>query len=186
LNIKFTTKPNWLLLILSVILFITIFFTWWSLSVSYAGIYLGGASISGFHGAGILTFFMSLAGIALSFLEISTPKYRSYAIMGVGALALLGTLIAFAEYSPWGLGWGRIISLIFSILIIVDGFFDYRGVDLWEKIKASTSKTTTSPPPPPPSSSTPPPQPPASPPPPPQPPASPPPSPPPPAPPAQQ
>jgi membrane-bound ClpP family serine protease len=150
LNIKFTTKPNWLLLILSVLLFITIFFPWWSISVNYLGYHLGGASVNGFHGAGILTFLMSLVGAALSFLEISTPKYRSYGILGVGILALVGTLIAFAEYSPWGLGWGRIISLIFSVLIIVDGFYDYRGVDLWAKIRAATSKTTSSSPPPPP------------------------------------
>jgi 4-amino-4-deoxy-L-arabinose transferase-like glycosyltransferase len=153
LNIKIATKPNWLLLVLSVILFITIFFTWWSFDVGY----FGSASISGFHGAGILTFLMSLVGIGLSFVEISTPKYRSYAIMGVGTLALLGTLIAFAQYSPYGLGWGRIISLIFSILIIVDGFYDYRGIDLWAKIKASTSKTKSTPPPPPPASPPPPP-----------------------------
>ena len=147
MNIKITTKPNWLLLIVSVILFITIFFTWWSLSVS--GFFLGG-SINGFHGGGILTFLMSLVGIVLSFVEISTPKYRAYAIMAVGALALIGTLIAFAEYSPWGLGWGRIISLIFSLALIAVGFLDYRGIDLWAKMKVSASKPAASPPPQPP------------------------------------
>jgi membrane-bound ClpP family serine protease len=158
LNVKITTKPNWLLLILSVILFITIFFTWWSWSESYLGVTVFSAGVNGFHGGGILTFLMSLVGIALSFIEIPTPKYRAYAIIGVGVLALLGTLIAFAEYSPYGLGWGRIISLIFSILIIVDGYFDYRGIDLWAKIKASTTQSKTPPPPtPPPPPTTPPP-----------------------------
>jgi membrane-bound ClpP family serine protease len=149
LNIKITTKPNWLLLILSVLLFISIFLPWWSWT-EFLGIIGYSYSFNGFHGFGILTFLMSLVGAALSFIEFPNPKNRSYAIIGVGVLALLGALIAFAQYSPYGLGWGRIISIIFSILIIVDGFYDYRGVDLWAKIKAGTSKTPSSQPPPPP------------------------------------
>jgi membrane-bound ClpP family serine protease len=122
-----------------------IFLPWWT--VSYFGF---SASSNGFLGGGILTFLMSLVGIGLSFIEISTPKYRAYGIMGVGVLALLGTLIAFAEYSGTSMGFGRIIALIISILIIVDGFMDYRGIDLWAKMKASSSKSPASAPPPPP------------------------------------
>jgi hypothetical protein len=148
LNIKITTKPNWLLLILSVLLFIMIFLPWWSYSATYFGYHIG-ASANGFHNGGILTFIMSLIGIALSFLEIPTPKYKSYAIMGVGALALIGVFIGFTDLGGGvGMGAGMILALIISILIIVDGFFDYRGVDLWAKIKASISKTSSSPPPP--------------------------------------
>jgi hypothetical protein len=163
LNIKFTTKPNWLLLILSVLLFIMVFLPWWSYSATYFGFHVG-ASANGFRNGGILTFLMSLVGVALSFLEISTPKYRSYAIMGVGILALVGVFIGFSDLGGGvGMGAGMILALIFSILIIVDGFFDYRGVDLWAKIKARTaSKTPPSQPPPsaPPPPSTPPPPPP--------------------------
>jgi hypothetical protein len=148
LNIKITTKPNWLLLILSVLLFIMIFLPWRSYSATYFGYHIG-ASANGFHNGGILTFIMSLIGIALSFLEIPTPKYKSYAIMGVGALALIGVFIGFTDLGGGvGMGAGMILALIISILIIVDGFFDYRGVDLWAKIKASISKTSSSPPPP--------------------------------------
>ncbi len=147
MNIKITTKPNWLLLILSVLLFIMIFLPWWSVNIGFG---FGSASANGFRSWGILTFLASLAGIALSFLEIPNAKYRSYAIIGVGILGLLGSLIAFAAYSGSSIGFGRIIALIFSILIIVDGFMDYRGVDLWAKMKASTTKSASPPPPPPP------------------------------------
>jgi peptidoglycan/LPS O-acetylase OafA/YrhL len=182
LNIKLTTKPNWLLLIVSVLLLIMVFLPWWSWGVSYEGFHIGG-SVNGFHSGGILTFLMSLAGIALSFLEIPTPKYRSYAILGIGVLALLGVLISFASYSGSSMGFGRILALIVSLALIAVGYFDYRGVDLWAKIKASTSQTPPSQPPP---SSPPPPPPPTSPPsPPPSSPPQPPPAPPP-APPAQQ
>jgi hypothetical protein len=170
LNIKFTTKPNWLLLILSGLLFIMVFLPWWSYSATYFGYHIG-ASANGFHNGGILTFLMSLVGIGLSFLEISTPKYRSYAMMGVGILGLVGVLIGFTDLGGGvGMGAGMILALIISILIIVDGFFDYRGVDLWAKIRASISKTPPSqppppaPPPPPPPSTPPPPPPPPSPP----------------------
>jgi hypothetical protein len=146
LNIKFTAKPNWLLLIVSVVLFITVLLPWWS--VSYMGLTFG--SINGFHSVGILTFLASLAGIALSFLEISNAKYRAYGIIGIGVLALLGVIIAFTVYSGSSMGFGRIIALIVSIFMIVLGFLDYRGVDLWAKIKASSTKSKTPPPPPPP------------------------------------
>jgi hypothetical protein len=178
LNIKINTKPNWLLLILSVLLFIMVFLPWWSYGATYFGIHVGG-SANGFHNGGILTFLMSLVGVALSFLEIPTPRYKTYAIFGVGILALVGVLIAFKDLGNGvGMGAGMILALIISILIIVLGYLDYRGVDIWAKIKASTSSAQ----PPPPPSSTPPTPPPA-------PPTPPPPSPPPsspPAPPAQQ
>jgi hypothetical protein len=178
-----------LLLVISIILFITIFLPWWSWGVSYEGFHIGG-SVNGFHHGGILTFLAALAGIALSFLEIPTPKYRSYAIIGIGVAALLGVLIAFAGYSGSSMGFGKIIALIVSIALIAVGYFDYRGIDILAKIKASSSST----PPPPPPPSTPPSPPPAPPTPPPSqptpPPESPPPSPPPqsppPSPPAQQ
>jgi uncharacterized membrane protein len=150
LNIKIATKPNWLLLILSVLLFIMVFLPWWT--VSYFGY---SASQSGFHHGGILTFLAALAGIALSFLDIPTPRYKSYAIIGVGIFALLGVIIAFAGYGGSSIGFGRIIALIISILIIALGYFDLRGIDVIAKFKASQSKST--PPPPPPASPPPPP-----------------------------
>ena len=164
MNIKFATKPNMLLLIVSVVLFITVFLPWWSWSPGYAW---ASASVNGFHSGGILTFLAALAGIALAFLEIPTPKYRSYAIIGVGGFGLLGVLIAFASYGGYGMGWGRIISLIVSIIIIALGYFDYRGIDVMARIKASSSSAQppSTPPTPPPTPPTPPPAPPTPPPP---------------------
>ncbi len=149
MNIKFTTKPNWLLLIVSVVLLIMIFLPWWSYGVNYAGFHIGG-SINGFHNGGILTFLASLAGIALSFMEISNAKYRAFMIMGAGGLALLGVLIAFTGYGGSSMGFGKIIALIVSLALIAVGFFDYRGIDPLAKIKASSSKPPTPPPPTPP------------------------------------
>jgi peptidoglycan/LPS O-acetylase OafA/YrhL len=150
LNIKFTTKPNWLLLIVSVILFISVCLPWWT--ASYMGFTLG--SISGFHSIGFLTFFMSLAGIALAFVD--GLKNKAMITIGVGVLALLGTIVAFAVYSGSSMGFGRILALIFSIALIVVGYLDLRGIDVIAKIKASQAKSTPPPPPPPPPASPPP------------------------------
>jgi peptidoglycan/LPS O-acetylase OafA/YrhL len=145
LNIKFTTKPNWLLLIVSVLLFIMILLPWWSASIN--GFTFG--SLNGFHSIGLLTFFMSLAGIALAFVD--GLKNKAQITMGVGVIALLGTIIAFFVYGELSMGVGRILALIVSIALIAVGYLDYRGIDLIAKIKASSSKPPASPPPPPPS-----------------------------------
>lgn len=144
MNIKITTKPNILLLIVSVLLFIMIFLPWFT--VSYFGF---SASANGFHNGGILTFLMSLAGVALSFLEIPTPRYRSMAIIGIGILALLGVIIAMTQLGGASMGIGMIIALIVSIVLITLGFLDFRNIDVLAKIKA---KSAAPPPPPPPAS----------------------------------
>jgi 4-amino-4-deoxy-L-arabinose transferase-like glycosyltransferase len=141
LNIKLVTKPNWLLLILSVLLFIMVFLPWWTFF---------GDSEYGLHNGGILTLIIAITGIELSFLEFPNPKYRSYAIIGVGILALIGALIALKDLGDGvGMGFGMIIALILSIALIAVGFLDYRGIDLWAKMKASSSKPPAPPPPPP-------------------------------------
>ena len=146
MNVKFVTKPKMLLLILSVLLFIFAFLPWWTASSFGFSI-----SSNGLHSGGYLTFIMSLVGIALSFLEISVPRYRSFAIIIVGILAVVGVLIGFTDLGGGiGMGIGMILSLIISILIIALGFFDLRGIDVMAKIKASSTKSTTAPPPPPP------------------------------------
>lgn len=145
MNIKFTTKPNMLLLILSVLLFIMTFLPWWTASA-----YGFSISSNGLHSGGYLTFIMSLVGIALSFLEIPTPRYKSLGIIGVGILALVGVLIGFTDLGGGiGMGIGMILALIISILIIALGFFDLRGIDIIAKFKASQTKSTPPPPPPP-------------------------------------
>jgi hypothetical protein len=145
LNIKFTTKPNWLMLILSVLLFIMVFLPWWTASAFGFSV-----SSNGLHSGGYLTFIMSLVGVALSFLEFSVPKYKTYAIFVVGILALVGVFIGFSDLGGGiGMGIGMILAIIISILIIAFGFFDLRGVDVWAKMKASTTKSASPPPPPP-------------------------------------
>jgi hypothetical protein len=162
LNIKFTTKPNILLLVLSVLLFIMTFVSWYTFNFGYGF----SASQNGFHSGGYLTFIMSLVGIALSFLEIPTPRYKSLGIIGVGILALLGVIIAMTDLgSGIGMGFGMILALIISILIMALGFFDLRGVDVLARFKASQTKSTPPPPPPPPPPASPPPPPPSNPPP---------------------
>jgi peptidoglycan/LPS O-acetylase OafA/YrhL len=145
LNIKFTTKPNWPLLVLSGLLFIMVFLPW--ATVHYFGY---SASANGFNNGGILTFLMSLAGATLSFLDIPVPKYKTYAMFGVGGLALLGVIIAFASLGGAGMGFGLILALIISILMIALAYFDLRGIDIMAKIKSSSTKSSPPPPPPPP------------------------------------
>lgn len=141
MNFKFTTKPNWLLLIVSVVLFIMIFLPWYTVSAFGFSV-----STNGFHNGGILTFLMSLAGIALSFLEISTPKYRAYGILGIGILALLGVIIAITQLGGTSMGVGMILALIVSLALIGVGYLDYRGIDLLAKMKASSPKPPAPPP----------------------------------------
>jgi hypothetical protein len=146
LNIKFTTKPNILLLIVSVLLFIMVFLPWWTASAFGFSV-----SSNGLHSGGYLTFIMSLAGVALSFLEFSVPKYKTYAIFAIGILALVGIFIGFSDLGGGiGMGIGMILALILSIALIGVGFLDYRGVDLLAKMKASSSKSPAPPPPAPP------------------------------------
>ncbi len=142
MNIKFTTKPNWLLLIVSFILFISVCLPWWS----YSELGFTWFSINGFHSIGLLTFFMSLAGMALAFIEGLNNKNQIS--MGVGVLALLGTIVAFAVYSGSSIGFGRILALIFSLALIAVGYLDYRGIDVIAKIKAAQTKSAPPPPPP--------------------------------------
>ncbi len=138
MNIKFTTKPNMLILIVSVVLFITIFLPWYTVSA-----FGFSASTNGFHNGGILTFLMSLVGVALAFIEI-LPKYKVLATGGAGILALLGVIIAMTQLGGTSMGFGMIIALIASMALIAVGFLEGR------KIKMFVPKAGTTPPPPPP------------------------------------
>lgn len=124
MEFKFITKPNLLLLIVSGVLFITIFLPWYSWpGYEIYGYYTGG-SINGFHNGGVLTFLMSLVGIAAAFLE--SQKTRALIAMGAGILAFLGTIINFATLSGWGIGFGLIIALIASVGLGLVGYMEYR------------------------------------------------------------
>jgi len=130
------------ILIVSVVLFIAIFLPWYSVDIGPFGSY----SENGFHSGGVLTFLMSLVGIALSFLEIPTPRYKVFATGGAGILALLGVIIAMADLGGGaGMGFGMIIALIASIALIAFGFQEGRKINMF-----TTKTSTTQPPPPPP------------------------------------
>ncbi len=122
MNIKFNTKPYMVLLIISIVLFISVFLPWYSMSI--LGTHIG--SINGFRNGGILTFLMSLVGVGLSFI-IVLPRYRALAIAGAGILSLLGVIIAMTDLGGGlGMGVGMIIALILSMGLIAIGFLDLR------------------------------------------------------------
>ena len=165
MEFKFITKPNLLLLIVSGVLFITIFLPWWSVDYGVVwGTNLGSYSVNGFHSGGVLTFLMSLVGIAAAFLE--SQKTRALIAMGAGILAFLGAILALATYGG-SIGFGLIIALIASVGLGLVGYMEYRklkGLSTPSVFNKSTPPAQTppaqTPPPAGPSASTPPPPPP--------------------------
>lgn len=144
MNIKFTTKPNMILLVVCVILLVSIFLPWWSVDVGPFGSF----SSNGFHSGGVLTFIMSLVGGVLAFLEIPNARYRVFAIGGAGILALLGVIIALADLGGASMGFGMIIALIASLALIVVGFLEGRKINMF-KTQPPASKPPAPPPAPP-------------------------------------
>jgi peptidoglycan/LPS O-acetylase OafA/YrhL len=143
LNIKFVTKPNVLLLVVCVVLLVSIFLPWWSVSAFGFSV-----SSNGFHSGGVLTFIMSLVGGVLAFLEIPNARYRVLAIGGAGVLALLGVIIGMTDLGGGaGMGFGMIIALIASAALIVVGFLEGRKINMF---KTGGSQPPASPPPAPP------------------------------------
>jgi hypothetical protein len=140
MEFKFITKPNILLLVVSGVLFISIFLPWWGSYETFPG----GPSIggySGIHGGGFLTFLMSMVGIATAFIE--SQKTRALIGMGAGILSLLGVIIAFASLSFWGVGFGLIIALIASVALGVVSFLEYRK---WKGVGGTGSTGSYTPP----------------------------------------
>ncbi|MDD5338809.1 MAG: hypothetical protein PHG35_05305 [Dehalococcoidales bacterium] len=133
LEFKFVPKPDLLLIIVSGVLFITIFLPWWSWGgYTSFGYNYPGWSVNGFHNGGILTFMMCLVGIAASFLD--SQKTRGIMGMGAGILAVLGTIISLATLSGAGIGFGMIIAIIASVALGVVGYMIYRksqGLSTW-------------------------------------------------------
>jgi hypothetical protein len=169
MEFKFITKPNLLLLIVSGVLFITTFLPWWTVDYGVVfGTNLGSYSVNGFHNGGVLTFLMSLVGIAAAFLE--SQKTRALIAMGAGILAVLGAVIALASLGGASMGFGLIIALIASVALGLVGYMEYRK---WKGLSTpsvfnkstppaqSTPSAQTAPPASPTTPSTPPPPPPA-------------------------
>lgn len=122
MDIKFSTKPYLPILIISVILFIMVFLPWATLSALGITISANGTD----YGGGILTLIMSIFGAGISFL--ANQKYRIYGTIGVAILALIGVAIAWSGLSGTGasVGFGLIIALIVSLILLAYGYMDYR------------------------------------------------------------
>lgn len=152
MEFKFTTKPYILLLVVSAVLFITIFLPWWS--ANYDVMYGIGFnySINGFHNGGVLTFLMSLVGIGLAF--VSVQRTRALLSIAAGILALLGAVISVASLSGFGVGFGLIIAIIVSLGLATVGYLEYRKLSPSAKPaqppQAPPPATPPVPPPPPP------------------------------------
>jgi hypothetical protein len=139
MEFKWTTKPYLLLLIVSAVLFITIFLPWWSANYDYVYGIGYNYSVNGFHNGGVLTFLMSLCGIALAF--VSIQRTRAILSIAAGILGLLGAVISVASLGGFGVGFGLIIAIVVSLGLGTVGYLDYRNIN------PLASKSTTQPPP---------------------------------------
>lgn len=142
MNLKFTTRPYLPVLVVSIVLFISIFLPWYSVNI--LGTHIG--SLNGARNGGILTLLMSLAGIGLAFLDV--PKTRALLTIGAGLFALLGVIIALAQLSGFSMGFGMIIGLLASMALVAIGFLDYRKINLPAKAQPDQSPPPAPPAPP--------------------------------------
>jgi hypothetical protein len=125
LNVQFTTKPYLPALVVSVVLFISVFLPWVSIDVPF----FGSITDNGTTDWGVMTLITSILGAALSFLAVE--RARSLGILIAGILALLGVVlywIHIMDTDMAGIGFGLIIALIASLALIYIGFMDYRKV----------------------------------------------------------
>lgn len=130
MNIQFTTKPYLPALVVSIVLFITVFLPWATVSA-------GGVSASDngtAYGWGYLALIMSILGVLLSF--VTPQKMRAMGLMGAGLLALIGVIVYWLRMhgdavlygvedfvSP---GFGLFVAGIAALAAIVIGIMDLR------------------------------------------------------------
>jgi hypothetical protein len=143
LNIHFTTKPYLPTLVVSVILFITVFLPW--ATVSALGISI---SANGTHDWGVLTLIMSIIGAGLSF--VAAQKMIAIGSVGAGILALIGVIIYWSRLSVASAGYGLIIALIASLALMYIGYWDYRKLSQPAKPAQTSQPPQSNPPAPPP------------------------------------
>jgi hypothetical protein len=117
LNIKFTTKPYMSVLVISLImLFIAIFLPW--------ATYKSAPVASGTYEWGTLTIIVSMVGAGLAF--FASKQIRAFGLMGVGLLALVGTIIFITRLQGATIGFGLILEMIASLVAIFIGYKDYQ------------------------------------------------------------
>jgi small-conductance mechanosensitive channel len=138
---KFVSKPYIPALVVSVVLFITVFLPW--ATVSALGISF---SANGMNNWGVLTFIMSLVGVGLSFNAIQ--KMRTLGLIGAGILALIGVILYWTTYLQGAnIGFGLIIALLASLAVMYIGYRDYRKLSPPAKPTPPTPPTPPAPPP---------------------------------------
>ncbi len=120
MNIQFTTKPFLPALVVSVVLFITVFLPWFSFDAGLVG--FPNVTVNGTHDWGVLTLIMSIVGAGLSF--VATQRTRALGLIIASLLALIGAVIYWANNGS--VGFGLIIALIASIAMLYIGYMDYR------------------------------------------------------------
>jgi peptidoglycan/LPS O-acetylase OafA/YrhL len=114
--LKLSLKPNLPTLVISIILFITVFLRWISVT-----------EVNGLRDWGILTFLMSILGVGISF--ITVPKIRSLGTILAGILAVIGVAVFWSRLQGLGAGYGLIIALIASLGLIAAGYLEYRKLE---------------------------------------------------------
>ncbi len=130
MEIKFTSKFYLPLLIVSIVLFITVFFPWLSVSAATFGSF----TTSGMHNWGVLTLIMSLVGVELAF--ITPQKIRTIGSIIAGILALLGVILYWTtDLNGAGIGFGLVIALIVAIAYIAIGVMDHYQIKLTPRAK---------------------------------------------------
>lgn len=125
---KFASRPNMPALVISVLLFISVFLPW--ITASAMGL---STSANGMDSSwGYLTLFMGIIGIVISF--IIPQKTRSISFIVIGILAIIG-VIAFwlAEYGiakDLGVtefikpGWGLWVAGILGLILLIFGLYN--------------------------------------------------------------
>jgi hypothetical protein len=119
LDLKLSVKPYLPTVVVSIILFITVFLPW--VTASALGVTI---SSNGTKDWGPLVLVMSIIGVGLAF--VGAPKIRSLGTIFAGILAIAGFAIYWARLGGLTVGYGLIIALIASLGLIAVGYLEYR------------------------------------------------------------
>jgi hypothetical protein len=119
------SRATWIATGSAIILFISCFLTWYSISVGVAS-----ASVDGTHeGLGKLILLLAIAALVVIGLElfaanVTLPLPSSLILLGIGGLSALLALIKMLDkpYSGLSIGFGLYLALIASIGLAVGGY----------------------------------------------------------------
>jgi hypothetical protein len=119
------SRATWIAAGSAIILFISCFLTWYSISIGVAS-----ASVDGTHeGLGKLVLLLSLVALVVIGLElfasnVTLPLPSSLILIGIGGLSALLAIIKMLDkpYSGLSIGFGLYLALIASIALAVGGY----------------------------------------------------------------